>query len=38
MTSCHNLQADVPLENVLAFYEIGKRRTIFAGGGQKNAA
>jgi uroporphyrinogen decarboxylase len=25
MASCHNLQADVPLENVLAFYEIDNR-------------
>ncbi|MDR0718637.1 MAG: hypothetical protein LBF78_03300 [Treponema sp.] len=25
MTSCHNLQADVPLENVLAFYETDNR-------------
>jgi uroporphyrinogen decarboxylase len=25
MSSCHNLQADVPLENVLAFYEIENR-------------
>jgi uroporphyrinogen-III decarboxylase len=25
MSSCHNMQADVPIENVLAFYEINNR-------------